>query len=145
MITKIYRTRRLTLLYIPVILSDGTTEKVIFRGGTNMDLGAVYGTSNKEIQAALDAICAKSGASFYLERTIGEEDKPVTVEKPAEEAKAEEPAADVLDAREFNNLVELRNALVANGVDIKGLNTVQNAEAAAKKAGYLYTVKSKKN
>lgn len=145
MITKIYRTRKLNLLSIPVILSDGRTERVVFRGGTNMDMGAVYGTSDKEIQAALDAMCAKAGASFYLERTVGEEDKPAIVEAPAEEVKAEEPAADVLDAREFNNLVEMRNALVAKGVDIKGLNTIQSAEAAAKKAGYLYTVKTKKH
>lgn len=139
MITKIYRTKHLTTLYIPVVLASGKKVEVLFSGGTNMDMGAVYGTSNEEVQAILDERCKKVGCPFYLEKTIGEEPKVVEVKK--EEPKEEVALVDILDSREFNNLVELRNALKEKGIDVAGLTTVQRAETVAKKAGYIYTIK----
>ena len=111
---------------MPVTLSDGRRVDVLFSGGVNMDTGAVYSTSNAELQDILDNMCKSPYCDFYLESVSGQEDiTPV----------------EILDSREFNNLVELRNALKEKGIDVTGLTTVQRAETLAKKNGYLYTIK----
>lgn len=140
--TKIYRTKHLTTLYIPLTLPSGKKVDVLFSGGTNMDMGAVYGTADKEVQAILDERCKKAGCPFFLEKTIGEAGAVnENTKEPAEETREEVVPVDILDSREFNNLVELRNALKEKGIDVTGLTAVQRAEALAKKNGYLYTIK----
>lgn len=139
--TKIYRTKHLTTLYIPLTLPSGKKVDVLFSGGVNMDMGAVYGTSDKEIQAILDERCKRAGCPFFLEKAI--EDAEEVKETAKVDAPKEEDITpvDILDSREFNNLVELRNALKEKGIDVTGLTTVQRAETLAKKNGYLYTIK----
>jgi arginine repressor len=60
------------------------------------------------------------------------EEKPVVEE--------EKEVVDILDAKAFKNLVELRNALQDKGIDVSQITNVKAAEALAKKNGYNYTV-----
>ena len=54
--------------------------------------------------------------------------------------KEEKEVVDVLDAKTFKNLVELRNALQDKGIDVSSITNVKAAENIAKKNGYNYTV-----
>jgi tRNA U34 2-thiouridine synthase MnmA/TrmU len=78
-----------------------------------------------------------------LDRVIEEKQdiKPTASKVKLEPAKEEEiEVVDILDAKTFKNLVELRNALQEKGIDVSQITNVKAAESVAKKNGYNYTV-----
>lgn len=146
MTIKTYRTRELKGLSLQIFVDGDTRTTIAFKRGCTLGSTATYTTSNPKIQKALESLNSY-GISFYLEKEKevldGSEAKPVVkeVEKPVEEKIEEEKeVVDVLDARTFKNLVELRNALTDKGVDVSSVTNVKAAETIAKKNGYNYTV-----
>lgn len=150
MAIKTYRTRELKGLSLHVFVDGEVRTPITFKGGCTLGSTATYTTSNPKIQAALEAL-GSFGRTFYLEsETKTEEDapkvvEPVKVQEPVvEEEKEEKEVVDVLDAQTFKNLVELRNALTANGIDVpSNITNVKAAETFARKNGYNYTIEKK--
>ena len=145
MIFKTYKTRELKGLSLHLTI-DGKFTPISFTRGCTLGSTATYTTSDPKIQEAIEA--NKSyGFKYYLDREerIGE-DEPVEVKKAQpvvepEPAKEEEKeVVDILDAQTFKNLVELRNALQAKGIDVSQITNVKAAESIAKKNGYNYTI-----
>ena len=97
----------------------------------------------KKIQEALESL-KSFGPTFYVEKESVINNEAPVVEKPKakpEPIEEEIEVVDVLDAQTFKNLVELRNALVANGIDVPtSITNVKAAESFAKKNGYNYTI-----
>lgn len=124
---------------------------ISFKRGCTLGSTATYVTSDEKVQKALEALDSY-GITFYLDNaeTIGEDVAPINVkiatpkvEEPKPEEEKEEEVVDVLDAQTFKNLVELRNALIAKGIDASGVTNVKAAENLARKNGYNYTVEKK--
>lgn len=121
---------------------DGKTVDIAFKRGCTIGSTATFQTSDPRIQQELESMKA-FGPTFYLENTTKTgEDAPAVVkveEKPIIEEEEKE-VVDVLDAQTFKNLVELRNALKAKGIDVSQITNVKVGESIAKKNGYNYTV-----
>jgi hypothetical protein len=142
MIIKTYRTRELKGLTLQVFINEDVRTAIVFKSGCTLGSTATYVTADPKIQKALESL-RSFGPTFYLERTerIGEDapvEAPKTVEKPIVEEEKE--VVDMLDAKTFKNLVELRNALQDKGIDVSAVTNVKAAENIAKKNGYNYTV-----
>lgn len=138
---KIYKTYKLKSLVIPFKI-NGQTVTVNFKGGCSLGSTATYTTSNKDIQEALESQLFFN-REYYLDRVIEEvqDIKPAApVAKPEPVVEEEKEVVDILDARSFKNLVELRNALQEKGIDVSQITNVKAAESVAKKNGYNYTV-----
>lgn len=121
---------------------DGKLTTVAFKRGCTLGSTATLTTSDPKIQKELESLKAFD-TTFYLESTkVTGEDAPaapvVVEEKPVVEEEKE--VVDILDAKAFKNLVELRNALQDKGIDVSQITNVKAAEALAKKNGYNYTV-----
>lgn len=145
MARKIYKTYRLKSLCIPFTI-DGKDIRVEFRGGCVLGSTATYTTSDEKIQNELESLVA-FGRDYYIDRII-EEPVAVSVAKkredaPVVEVEEDKEPVDILDAKTFKNLVELRNALQDKGIDVSQITNVKAAEAVAKKNGYNYTVEKK--
>ena len=148
MATKTYRTRVLKGLALHLFVDGDTRTTVTFRRGCTLGSTATYVTSDVKIQKALESL-RSFNVDFYLEREeLTQEEKdamnvkaepvaPKVEEAPAEE---EKEVVDMLDSQTFKNIVELRNALIAKGVDASQVTNVKAAENLAKKNGYNYTV-----
>lgn len=144
MTIKTYRTYSLKGLTIPVTTEENVKIQISFKRGCAIGSTATYTTSDPKIQEeleSLNAFCTK----YYLENavTVGEEiaevaDEAEVAETPVEEEEKE--VVDILDAQTFKNLVELRNALKAKGIDASQITNVKAGETLAKKNGYNYTV-----
>lgn len=146
MIIKTYRTRELKGYSLILIGENKKRISVSFRRGCTLGSTATYTTEDPEIQKALEAT-NDFGTVFYIEKeeVVGEE-SPVEVKaapKVEPVVEEEKEVVDVLDAKTFNNLVELRNALQAKGIDVSQITNVKSAESLAKKNGYNYTVEKK--
>lgn len=141
MIIKTYKTRELKG-YTLHLMIDGKLTTLEFGKGCGIDSKATYTTSNPKIQQALESLKA-FGPTFYIDciEKIGE-DAPVIDVKIADAPVVEEEkeVVDMLDAKTFKNLVELRNALKDKGIDVSQITNVKAAESIAKKNGYNYTV-----
>lgn len=146
MTIKTYRTRELKGLSLMLLSSTGKRINVSFRRGCTLGSTATYVTSDPEVQKALEAT-NDFGPTFYIEReeVIGEDMPEVDVKIAAN--KVEEPTieeekevVDMLDAKTFKNLVELRNALADKGIDVSQITNAKAAENLAKKNGYNYTI-----
>lgn len=153
MTIKTYKTRELKGFSIHIFVEgEAMRRHISFKRGCTLGSTATYVTSDEKVQKALEALDSY-GITFYLDNaeTIGEEVAPVDVkiaipkvEDPEpEKEEAEVEIVDVLDAQTFKNLVELRNALIAKGVDASGVTNVKAAENLARKNGYNYTVEKK--
>lgn len=121
---------------------DGKLTTVSFKRGCTLGSTATLTTSDPKIQKELESLKAFD-TTFYLESTkVTGEDAPaapvVVEEKPVVEEEKE--VVDILDAKTFKNIVELRRALQDKGVDVSQITNVKAAEALAKKNGYNYTV-----
>lgn len=121
---------------------DGKLTTVAFKRGCTLGSTATLTTSDPKIQKELESLKA-FGTTFYLESTkVTGEDAPVAPvaveKKPVVEEEKE--VVDILDAKTFKNIVELRRALQDKGVDVSQITNVKAAEALAKKNGYNYTV-----
>lgn len=143
MVTKTYRTRTLKG-YVLHMKIDGKTVDIAFKRGCTIGSTATYQTSDPRIQQKLESMKA-FGPTFYLENTTKtDEDAPAVVKPEVEEKpiieEEEKEVVDVLDAQTFKNLVELRNALKAKGIDVSQITNVKVGESIAKKNGYNYTV-----
>ena len=106
---------------------------------------ATYTTTNPEIQEKLEAL-AGFNRNYYLEKITPlnvETPKAAPVVKPEPAIEEEKEVVDVLDAKTFKNLVELRNALQDKGIDVSQITNVKAAETLARKNGYNYTVEKK--
>ena len=144
MARKIYKTYRLKSLCIPFTI-DGKEIRVEFRGGCVLGSTATYTTSDEKIQKELESLVA-FGRDFYIDRIVPTEEPVVAKKKedaPVVEIEEDKGPVDILDAKTFKNLVELRNALQDKGVDVSQITNVKVAEAVAKKNGYNYTVEKK--
>jgi hypothetical protein len=149
MITKTYRTRELKGLSLQIFINGDIRQHITFKRGCTLGSTATYTTSDPEVQKALESLGAY-GVTYYLEKEVRSEDekakakevKPKVVEIAPEPAKEieEEEVVDVLDAQTFRNLVELRNALEAKGIDVSQITNVKVGESIAKKNGYNYTI-----
>lgn len=148
MATKTYRTRVLKGLSLHIFIDGDTRTTVTFKRGCSIDSTATYITSNPKVQKALESL-RSFNIDFYLEREeLSEEEKNAMKENYEPEVKVAEPApveeekevVDVLDAQTFKNLVEMRNALTAKGLDVSSLTNVKAAENFARKNGYNYTI-----
>ena len=151
MATKTYRTRVLKGLALHLFIDGDTRTSVIFRRGCTLGSTATYVTSDVKIQKALESL-RSFNVDFYLEREeLTQEEKDAMAAKtepvapksepaPVEEKEEEKEVVDILDAQTFKNLVELRNALTAKGIDASQVTNVRAAENLAKKNGYNYTV-----
>lgn len=143
MTTKTYRTKVLKGLSFILTAEDGSRLSVSFKRGCTIGSTATYKTSDPEIQKALEAT-NDFGTTFYIEKeeTIAEAapvvEKPKVTPEPEKEEEKE--VVDMLDAKTFKNLVELRNALQDKGIDVSQITNVKAAENIAKKNGYNYTV-----
>lgn len=141
MITKIYRTRELKGLSIPVEI-NGIKKYISFKRGCTLGSTATLTTSDPKVQEVLESL-NMFGKTFYIERVIKTEEDapkqeaPKKVQEPIQE---EKEVVDVLDAQTFKNLVELRNALQDKGIDVSQITNVKAAENIAKKNGYNYTI-----
>ena len=104
---------------------------------------ATFTTTDSNIQKELESLVA-FGRDFYVDRIIPLEEPVADVKKEAEpvvvEVEDEKEPVDILDAKTFKNLVELRNSLKDKGIDVSQVTNVKAAEALAKKNGYNYTV-----
>jgi hypothetical protein len=141
MTTKTYRTRELKG-YVLHLKIDGKLTAIEFTRGCTVGSTATLTTSDPKIQEAVESLKA-FGPTFYLESTkVTGEEAPAAPAKVEEKPVVEEEkeVVDILDAKTFKNLVELRNALQDNGVDVSQITNVKAAEALAKKNGYNYTV-----
>lgn len=142
MARKTYKTFRLKGLSIPVSV-DGKNVSVDFRAGCSMTSTATYTTSDVKIQEELENLRGFN-RDYYIEKVVETEEvapkapAPVATPEPIQEEEKE--IVDILDAQTFKNLVELRNALQAKGIDVSMLTNVKAAESVAKKNGYNYTV-----
>lgn len=144
MIRKTYKTFRLKGLCIPIVV-DGKNIHVEFKGGCMTGSTATYTTTNPEIQEKLEAL-AGFNRNYYLEKITPlnvETPKAAPVVKPEPAIEEEKEVVDVLDAKTFKNLVELRNALQDKGIDVSQITNVKAAETLARKNGYNYTVEKK--
>lgn len=125
------------------ITIDDKIEHIIFKRGCTLGSTATYTTDNKRIQEVLESL-KSFGTTFFLEKEIKTgEDAPKVQESPkavSEPVIEEKEVVDMLDARTFKNLVELRNALIDKGVDVSSVTNVKAAETIAKKNGYNYTI-----
>lgn len=146
MTIKTYRTRELKG-YVLHFSVDGKMESIAFKRGCTLGSTATYTTSNKRIQDAMESLNA-FGPVFYLDdvKTIGEEAPVVKTKAPENKVEEqqeveEKEVVDMLDAQTFKNLVELRNALKAKGIDVSQITNVKAAESLARKNGYNYIVK----
>lgn len=147
MTIKTYRTRELKGFTLHLLI-DGKRVHIAFRRGCTIGSTATYTTSDPKIQAELESL-NDFGPTFYLEseKVMGEK-APEKVEKKVAPKVVAEPVieeeekevVDILDAQTFKNIVELRNALIAKGVDASQVTNVKAAENLAKKNGYNYTV-----
>jgi hypothetical protein len=144
MTIKTYRTYSLKGLTIPVTTEENVKIQISFKRGCAIGSTATYTTSDPKIQEELESLNA-FGTKYYLENavTVGEEiakvaDEAEVAETPVEEEEKE--VVDILDAQTFKNLVELRNALKAKGIDASQITNVKAGETLAKKNGYNYTV-----
>lgn len=143
MTTKTYRTRELKGYSIHIFVGDNEVRTPIcFKSGCTLGSTATYTTSNPDIQKALESL-KSFGDTFFIEKVVSTEEevpavKPEVKTEPVKEEEIE--VVDMLDAQTFKNLVELRNALIAKGVDASQVTNVKAAENLAKKNGYNYTV-----
>jgi tRNA U34 2-thiouridine synthase MnmA/TrmU len=138
---KIYKTYKLKSLVLHFNI-NGQKVTVNFKGGCALSSTATYITSNTDIQDALESQIFFN-REYYLDRVIEEKQdiKPTASKVKLEPAKEEEiEVVDILDAKTFKNLVELRNALQEKGIDVSQITNVKAAESVAKKNGYNYTV-----
>lgn len=142
MTTKTYRTRELKGFALHLLI-DGKINHISFRRGCTLGSTATYTTSDPKIQEALESL-KSFGPTFYVEKESVINNEAPVVEKPKakpEPIEEEIEVVDVLDAQTFKNLVELRNALVAHGIDVpSNITNVKAAESFAKKNGYNYTI-----
>lgn len=148
MVTKTYRTRELKGLSLQIFINGETRQHITFKRGCTLGSTATYTTSDPDVQKALESLSA-FGVTYYIEKEVRseeetpkvEETKVKDVEVVSEPAKEEEvEVVDILDAQTFRNLVELRNALEAKGIDVSQITNVKVGENIAKKNGYNYTV-----
>lgn len=143
MTIKTYRTRELKGLSLQIFVEGDIRTTISFKRGCTLGSTATYVTSNPKIQEALESLNAY-GITFYLEseKVVGEDKPKVEAPKPAPTPVVEEEKTmvDILDAKTFKNLVELRNALADNGIDVSSVTNVKAAENVAKKNGYNYTI-----
>ncbi len=143
MTTKTYRTRELKGFALHLLI-DGKMNHISFRRGCTLGSTATYTTSDQKIQEALESL-KSFGPTFYVEKESVINNEAPVVEKPKAKpepiVEEEKEVVDMLDAQTFKNLVELRNALIANGVDVPtSITNVKAAESFAKKNGYNYTI-----
>ena len=142
MTTKTYRTRELKGFALHLLI-DGKINHISFRRGCTLGSTATFTTSDPKIQEALESL-KSFGPTFYIEKESVINNEAPVVEKPKakpEPIEEEIEVVDVLDAQTFKNLVELRNALVAHGIDVpSSITNVKAAETFAKKNGYNYTI-----
>lgn len=141
MITKVYKTRELKGFTVHTMI-DGKLVSIEFRRGCTLGSTATYITSDEKIQNALESINA-FGIDFYIYSEEKEEEAPIKVDykvEPEPAKEEEKEVVDILDAQTFKNLVELRNALQAKGIDVSQITNVKAAESIAKKNGYNYTI-----
>lgn len=144
MITKTYRTRVLKGYSLHLFIDSDVRTNITFKRGCTLGSTATYTTSNPKIQEALESL-SEFGPVFYIEKQVivnenaPVEAKPTEKEKPAP-VEEEKEVVDMLDAKTFKNLVELRNALQDKGLDVSSLTNVKAAESYARKNGYNYTV-----
>jgi hypothetical protein len=142
MTIKKYRTKELKGLSLHLFV-DGVRKSVVFKSGCTLGSTATYTTTDPKVQEAIESI-GSFGVVFYLEseEKIGEEapekETPKAEADPVQEEEKE--VVDILDAATFKNLVELRNALAAKGIDVSQITNVKAAESVAKKNGYNYTI-----
>ena len=145
MTTKTYRTRELKGFALHLRI-DGKMTHIEFKRGCTIGSTSTYTTSNEKIQEALEAL-KSFGPTFYIEKESVINEVPVVEEPkvtPEPTIEEEKEVVDILDAKTFKNLVELRNALVANGIDVpSNITNVKAAEAFSKKNGYNYTIEKK--
>lgn len=145
MITKTYRTRELKGYSLHLFIDGDVRTNIVFKRGCTLGSTATYTTSNPKIQEALESL-GEFGPTFYIEKQVvvnenaPVEEKPKEKEKPATAVEEEKEVVDMLDAKTFKNLVELRNALQDKGLDVSSLTNVKAAESYARKNGYNYTV-----
>ena len=148
MAIKTYRTKSLKGLSLHVFVDGDIRTPIVFKRGCTLGSTATYTTSNPKIQKAIESLRAFN-IDFYLEREeLTEEEKeaiavnaaPKVVAKAEVTVEEEKEIVDILDAKTFKNLVELRNALQDKGVDVSSITNVKAAENIAKKNGYNYTV-----
>lgn len=146
MTIKTYRTRELKGLSLQVFINGDVRTPIVFKGGCTLGSTATYTTSNQKIQKALESL-SSFGTTFYLEKEVVTDEAlkvavkteaPKEVQEPMPEEEKE--VVDILDAKTFKNLVELRNALQDKGIDVSQITNVKAAESVAKKNGYNYTV-----
>lgn len=152
MTIKTYKTRELKGFSVHVFIEGETLRRHIsFKRGCTLGSTATFVTSDEKVQKALEEL-GSFGVDFYIhkEEKVGEDVAPINVkiatpkvEEPKPEEEKEEEVVDVLDAQTFKNLVELRNALIAKGVDASTVTNVKAAENLARKNGYNYTVEKK--
>ena len=145
MVVKTYKTVRLKGFSVQAEI-DGKFYPIVFKRGCTLDSTATYTTSDPRIQKELESL-SSFGLEFFIEEemVVGEdvkkeskvENTKVTITPEPEE---EKEVVDILDAQTFKNLVELRNALQAKGIDVSQITNVKAAEAIAKKNGYNYTI-----
>ena len=144
MTTKTYRTRELKGFSVHQTI-DGRLVSITFKRGCTLGSTSSYTTSDEKIQNMLESLNS-FGSDFYIAEQHTDKVAPVVTEKPKvnaepEPAKEEEiEVVDMLDAKTFKNLVELRNALQEKGIDVSQITNVKAAESIAKKNGYNYTV-----
>lgn len=142
MIKKVYKTFRLKSLCIPVDI-NGKEVRVTFKGGCMTGSTATFTTTDSNIQKELESLVA-FGRDFYVDRIVPLEEPVIVAKKEAEpvvvEVEEGKEPVDILDAKTFKNLVELRNALKDKGIDVSQVTNVKAAEGLAKKNGYNYTV-----
>ena len=141
MTTKTYRTRELKGFSVHQTI-DGRLVSITFKRGCTLGSTASYTTSDEKIQNMLESLNS-FGSDFYIseqhtDKPVVVEEKPEVKPEPAKEEEIE--VVDILDAQTFKNLVELRNALQAKGIDVSQITNVKAAESIAKKNGYNYTV-----
>jgi hypothetical protein len=142
MTRKTYKTYRLKSLSIPFEI-NGKVIYVDFKGGCTASSTATYSTSNPAIQEALESL-RSFGRDFYVERVVVLDEAEPKQEAPKAaqntEKEEEKVVVDMLDAKTFKNLVELRNALQEKGLDVSQITNVKAAETLAKRNGYNYTI-----
>lgn len=145
MTIKTYRTRELKGLSLHLFIENDVRTQIVFKRGCTLGSTATYTTSNPKIQKAMESL-KSFGTTFYLESEVpivDESSKKENYDAKIQEAQPvqqEEEVVDILDARTFKNLVELRNALIEKGVDASMVTNVKAAENLARKNGYNYTV-----
>jgi hypothetical protein len=142
MTRKTYKTYKLKGLSIPLEI-DGKKTYADFKSGCSATSTATYTTSNQKIQDALESLIGFN-RDFYVERVVVLDEAEPKQEAPKAaqntEKEEEKEVVDMLDAQTFKNLVELRNALQAKGIDVSQITNVKAGETVAKKNGYNYTV-----